>query len=155
MEPEAEPDVVLDRIIRSLEEAVPALRLEGVVGTTRLASELFPDYAGDPSTPVDPALRLREPGVVVSYNGDAGWGYRGSVSSDPTIDRWAQFAWQLLSNIQDILVDDTTRAWPPVPGRDAGVLPSPGAAVESGVLHMWFGDRTNPILAFQPVRLLR
>jgi hypothetical protein len=100
---------VLHRIIRSLEDAVPALRLESVVGDARLASELFPDYTDDPSTPVDPALRLRELGVVVSYNGGAGWGYRGAVSSDPTIEQWAPFARQLLSEIQDILVTETTQ----------------------------------------------
>jgi hypothetical protein len=155
MEPEAQSSVVLDRIIGSLEDAVPGLRLEGVVGDARLASELFPDYTGDASTPVDPALRLRELGVIVSYNGGAGWGCRGSVSSDPTIERWAHVARQLLWEIQDILVTETTQAWPPVPGPEAGELPSPGAAVERGVLHMWFGDRAQPVLRFMPVRLLR
>ena len=155
MDPEAQPQVGLDRIIRSLEDAVPELRLKGVVGDAVVASGLFPDYAGDTPPSVDPTEKLLELGVIVSYNREAGWGYRASVGSDPTIERWAHFARQFLSDIQDILVDETTRAWPPVPGRDAGVLPSPGAAVESGVLHMWFGDRANSILECRPVRLLR
>lgn len=75
---------MLEQLIRSVEASVPGLSLQGSVGDLRPAPEFFPDQSGDSELAVDPALRLRELGVVLSYNGDDGWGYRGSVSSDPS-----------------------------------------------------------------------
>lgn len=144
---------MLEQLIRSVEASVPGLSLQGSVGDLRPAPEFFPDQSGDSELAVDPALRLRELGVVLSYNGDDGWGYRGSVSSDPSIHRWADFATQLLANIQEILVQVNGEAWPQVPGDD-GLLASPHAVVENGVLHMWFGEKVAPVLTFRPVRLI-
>lgn len=95
-----------------------------------------------------------ELGVVVTYYGDEGWGYRGSVTSDASIDRWAHFAVQLLANIQEILVDSGAEAWPQVPGSAGQLLAAPSAVVENGVLHMWFGERGAPVLGFASVRLI-
>jgi hypothetical protein len=152
--PEIAPAMVLERLVQSVQASVPGLSLRCVVGALRPAQELFPDHVGDGEVKVDPILRLRELGVVVSYKGDDGWGYRGSVSSDPSIDRWAHFATQLLANIQEILVDSSAEAWPQVSPSDGCLMASPNAVVEDGVLHMWFGDRAAPVLTFGPVRLV-
>jgi len=152
---EVEPEVALQRLIRTVETSVPGLSLSGVVGELRPAGELFPEHAGDPGPRVDPRLQLREIGVVLSYEGDEGWGFRGTASSDPSIGRWAEFATHLLASIQEVLVDSTTEAWPEVSGGDGRALASPGAIVENGVLHMWYGERLAPVLAFAPVRLIR
>lgn len=109
---EVPPETVLERLVESVEASVPGLSLRGVVGRLRPAQELFPDQIGHAELAVDPRLRLRELGVVVSYNGDDGWGYRGSVSSDPSIHRWADFATQLLANVQEISCSPA-----PGPGR--------------------------------------
>ena len=151
--PEIPADIVLERLVQSVQASVPGLSLRGIVGDLRAAHELFPDLVGDGEVKVDSSLRLRELGVVVSYEGEDGWGYRGSVSSDPSIDRWAHFATQLLANIQEILVDAGAEAWPQVSGRNGCLLASPHAVVENGVLHMWFGERVAPVLVFGPVRL--
>ena len=91
---------------------------------------------------------------MVSYEGDDGWGYRGSVSSDPSIERWADFAAQLLANIQEILVQSKAEAWPQGPGTQGRLLAAPEAVIEDGLLHLWFGERAAPVLSFAPVRLI-
>lgn len=149
---ELEPEVILQRIIHSLEASIPGLSLRGVVGEPRPGSELFPDHDGDPSPHIDPSLMFRERGVTMSYDGDGSMGYRGSVSSDLSIDRWADFAVLRLEDIQDMFVHDSGEAWPRTPGQPG--LVSPHAVVENGVLHMWFGERTNPVLSFAPVVLV-
>ena len=107
---------VLERLVESVEASVPGLSLQGVVGDLRPALEFFPDQVGEVELAVDPKSFLRELGVVVTYKADDGWGYRGSVTSDASIDRWAQFAEQLLANIQEILVNSGGEAWPQVQG---------------------------------------
>ena len=146
-------ETVLERLVQSVEASVPGLSLQGVVGDIRSALDFFPDQVGEAEVAIDPELCLRELGVVVTYDGDDGWGYRGSVTSDASIERWAHFAEQLLTNIQEILVDSRAEAWPPVAGS-AGLVAAPHAVVEDGVLHMWFGERGAPVLSFATIRLI-
>ena len=147
-------ETLLERLVQSVEASVPGLSLQAVVGDLRPALKFFPDRVDEAELAVDPDLCLRELGVVVTYDGDDGWGYRGSVTSDASIERWAHFAEQLLANIQEILVDSGAEAWPQLPGRGGQLLAAPRAVVENGVLHMWFGERVAPILSFAPVRLI-
>ena len=142
-------ETVLERLVQSVEASVPGLSLQGVVGDLRPALESFPDRVGEAELAVDPDLCLRELGVVVTYDGDDGWGYRGFVTSDASIERWAHFAEQLLANIQEILVDSGAEAWPQVPGSAGQLLAGPRAAVENGALHMWCGERVAPILSLR------
>jgi hypothetical protein len=72
----------------------------------------------------------------------------------------------VLSDIQDVIAEETAEPWPrglagPELSRARHLaledihdaLPSPDAAVESGVLHAWYGDRHDPVLALPPIPL--
>jgi hypothetical protein len=59
-------------------------------------------------------------------------------------------AWQVLSTLQDLIAEDTTEPWPDE-GRNS--LPRPEAVVESGMLHLSYGHRDEPVLALRPIPL--
>ena len=59
-------------------------------------------------------------------------------------------AWNVLSSLQDPIAEETTEPWPDTNGAP---LPSPEAVVESGVLHLWYGERDEPVLALRPIPL--
>ena len=56
----------------------------------------------------------------------------------------------MLSTLQDVIAEDTAEPWPDASGDP---LPMPETAVESGVLHLWYGDRDEPAVALRPIPL--
>jgi hypothetical protein len=70
------------------------------------------------------------------------------------------FAVALLAAAQDEVIEEVIHmGWPPADPREpeapqfGAALPAPGAAVESGVLRWWYGDRERPALAIDDVPL--
>lgn len=51
-----------------------------------------------------------------------------------------------LGEVQDAICEALEASWPSVPG-DPNALAEPGARVESGLLHLWFGPPSSPVLA--------
>ncbi len=51
-----------------------------------------------------------------------------------------------LGEVQDAICEVLSTAWPVVPG-DPEALAEPGARVEGGFLHLWFGNPSAPVLA--------
>jgi hypothetical protein len=58
-------------------------------------------------------------------------------------------AYNALSSLQDLVVDETAAPWPGAKNE----LPVPETAVEGGLLHLWYGDRDEPVLALRPIPL--
>lgn len=59
-------------------------------------------------------------------------------------------AWNVLNTLQDVIVEDTGEPWPDASGDP---LPLAETAVETGVLHLWYGGRDEPALALRPIPL--
>jgi len=66
-------------------------------------------------------------------------------------DREAVLAFNVLSTIQDVIVRDSTRPWPPA--SDPTYLPYPAAAIRQGLLVAWFGSEAHPIVVIPPIDL--
>lgn len=66
---EVPPEIVLDRLVQSVEASVPGLSLRAVVGDLRPAQELFPDLMDEAELTVDPSLLLREIGRLPLWPG--------------------------------------------------------------------------------------
>ena len=56
----------------------------------------------------------------------------------------------MLSSLQDLIAEETTEPWPDANDEP---LPMPETLVESGALHLWYGDREQPVLALRPIPL--
>ena len=149
---ELDPQTILEQIASSIQASVPGLELRGVLGEVRLGAEIFPDYEGDPSERVPPDLKIQELGMDFRFNGEH-HGANAWASADTSIERWAGFAENTLSEIQDIIAMDTHEPWPEMLDNGKRSMALPQAAVRDGALWMWFGDEANPILCLAPVRL--
>ncbi len=55
----------------------------------------------------------------------------------------------VLSTVQDVITEDSAQPWP---ATEAG-LPMPETEIEHGVLHMWFGVRTQPEFELEPISI--
>jgi hypothetical protein len=58
-----------------------------------------------------------------------------------------------LHHIQREIAEDTREPWPAASGPGYIGFPEPDGAVVDAELHLWFGDRATPVLAFDPIDL--
>ena len=53
-----------------------------------------------------------------------------------------------LDDLQDFLCHELREPWP---RRAPGEVPAPGARIERGKLHLWYGDELEPVLQLPPI----
>ena len=58
-----------------------------------------------------------------------------------------------LSQIQQEIAEETAEPWPAVSGPAYRGFPEPDGAIVGDELRLWFGDRTAPVLALEPIDL--
>ena len=51
------------------------------------------------------------------------------------------------------IAEETTEPWPAASGPAYGGFPEPDGAIVGDELYLWFGDRTAPVLALEPIDL--
>lgn len=153
---EVEPEVILRDIVRVLEAAIPGIKLTPNLGDPEDMLNLFDAEElneGDAAR-ARAGQRVRALGMRVDFNGEP-WRGGDLTSSDVSPERWVHFAEQVLSDIQDTISQATTIPWPEerVDGRrtHAGC----GASLHGRFLHMWFGEKDEPVLKVDPVEILK
>lgn len=60
---------------------------------------------------------------------------------------------QSLHQIQREIAEATTEPWPAASGSDFRAFPEPDGALAANELLLWFGDRSDPVLALDPIDL--
>jgi hypothetical protein len=69
------------------------------------------------------------------------WAIDGAELLAPAVER-------ALDRLQDTIAEETADPWP---GR--GRLPGAAAEIRGDALHLWYGDREEPVLALEPIPL--
>jgi len=60
---------------------------------------------------------------------------------------------QSLNQIQREIAEETIEPWPAASGPEYRGFPEPGGQIVGDHLHLWFGDREEPVLELQPIDL--
>lgn len=60
---------------------------------------------------------------------------------------------QSLHQIQQEIAEDTTEPWPAQTAAGYRGFPEPDGELVGEDLHLWFGDKTEPVLSFRPIDL--
>lgn len=60
---------------------------------------------------------------------------------------------QSLNQIQQEIAEETIEPWPAASGPKYRGFPEPGGQIVGDRLHLWFGDREEPVLELQPIDL--
>src|SRR5687767_12431686 len=152
---EVEPEVILRDIARVLESAIPAIRLTPSLGEPVDISSLFD---GEPDE-VEAALvsagkKVRALGMVIHLNSECGGGCE-VTTTNLSSERWVHFAEQVLSDIQDAISEATALPWPEVRVDGRRTQADYGACLNGRFLQMWYGEKDEPVLKFEPVVVLR
>jgi hypothetical protein len=149
---EVAPEAILRQIAYVLEAAIPGISLTPSLGDPVPLSSVF---EADQLDEVDAAgdQMVRSLGMCVALRGES-WGGGFATTTDPTPERWVDFARQILSDIQDAISKSTTNPWPEVRADGRRSQAPEGAALEGRFLRMWFGDRQQPVIMFEPIEVI-
>ena len=60
---------------------------------------------------------------------------------------------QSLHQIQQEIAEETTDPWPATSGSDYRAFPEPAGQIVGDRLHLWFGDKAEPVLELEPIDL--
>jgi hypothetical protein len=153
---EIEPELILRDIARVLEAAIPGIKLTPRVGDPEDPLEVVDvtELSDEDAARARAGQRVRALGISVDFN-DEPWRGGDQMSSDVSPERWVQLAEQVLSDIQDTISQATTIPWPEVRVDGRRTCAGFGASLHGRFLHMWFGDKDEPVLKFDPVEILK
>ena len=152
---EVEPEVILRDMARVLEAAIPGITLTPRLGDPEAMLKAFDvEELIEDATRGTAGQQVRALGMWVDFNGEP-WRGGDLTSSDVSPERWVYFAEQVLSDIQDTISQATTNPWPEVQKDGRRTHAIFGAALEGRFLHMWFGERDEPILKVDSVEILK
>ncbi len=104
------------------------------------------------------------PGWGLELDGDMLWvtGTQGRIAGSSSAwlindvlleDEVVPGAVQSLHQIQQEIAEATTEPWPAASGPDFRAFPEPDGALVGNELLLWFGDRSDPVLALDPIDL--
>lgn len=65
-------------------------------------------------------------------------------------DDYADAAWNVLSMVQDAVSEYVAEPWPSGAGDDVA---DPGTRADAGVVRLWFGDETAPVVVLEAIPL--
>jgi hypothetical protein len=136
-----------------MESVVSGLELKAVTGEPVWLPH-------DDEEPVDPTAGTRPSGEWVDalgfeirYQGVGDGGFQ-SGSSGPAHERLLRVAWELMSQVQDVVAVTTKEPWPVDIVHGRRNMAQSYATLEGNHLHMWYGDRAAPALKVPPVSLV-
>jgi hypothetical protein len=88
--------------------------------------------------------------VVASAGAGVSVDLRSLVEQEGDEDTNAELgARAVLDTVQDFVAEEFARPWP----EGGAPLPTPTAAVEGGLLRLWYGDERRPALELPPIPL--
>jgi hypothetical protein len=142
---DADLSVLLDRVARAMESVVPGLMLTPEIGgDVWLADE-------DAAAGADGEL-VKMLGFRIGYRGDdLGPFYQGSSGSHA--ERVRDAAYELMSQVQDVVAESTREPWPLIVVNGRRDMAIAEAVIEGDELLMWYGERSAPTLMLPRVGL--
>jgi hypothetical protein len=150
---ELAPETILAEIARVIEAAIPALRLTPELGPPEPITTIWDADELTESERVS-GQTVRALGMSIDFEGQFCGGF-AQTSLDFTPERWASFARDLLSQVQDVVSEATTDPWPEVRVDGRRSQAPEDACIEGRFLHMWFGEKERPLVEFAPVQIIR
>ena len=69
---------------------------------------------------------------------------------DADVDDYADAAWNVLSMVQDAVSEYVAEPWPSGAGSGDD-LADPGTRADEGVVRLWFGDESAPVLVLDGI----
>ena len=153
---EVDPEVILHDIARVLESVIPGIRLTPSLGEPIDISSLFDveELNEEEAALVRTGTKVRPLGMSIDFKNEPAGG-REVTTTDLSSERWVNFAKQVLSDIQDAISEATALPWPEVRVDGRRTHADYGACLTDRFLHMWYGEKDEPILIFEPVVVLR
>lgn len=136
--------VLMDRVARAMESVVPGLVLTpDIGGDVWLADDDRADADGEWAKMLGFRIRYRADDLGPFHCG----------SSGSHAERVRDVAYELMSQVQDVIAESTREPWPltVVDGRRDMAMAE--AVIEGDELLMWYGDREAPALQLPAVRL--